>query len=154
MYPSNFDTLTDIEKDLSGEILEVGIFDKDMDPNHVLQDDLEWYVKAKWQVKGLCAVGLGGDWHLRVNLESMGAGFEGTVKEQIEPVNSVIPSATRTYEATIKLPKPQDVPGLIDGTYKFVLIITHTNTGGGVTKRTRMAGFYEGPLLDFVDAEA
>jgi hypothetical protein len=152
MYPSNFDTLTDIAKDLSGEILEVEVYDADMDPNYVLQDNLEWNVRIKWQVSGLCAPGLGGDWHIRVILESMGAGFEGIVKEQAEPVSSAAPAATRTYDVTIKLPKPEDVP-LTDGTYKLVLVINHTNTGAGITKRTRMAGFYEGPLLEFVDAE-
>ena len=153
MYPSNFDTLTDVAKDLSGEILEVAVFDKDMDPNHVLQDNLEWYITVKWQVSGLCAPGLGGDWHIRVNLESMGEGFEGTLNTQIEPVNSAPIATIRKYETTINLPKPEEVDGLIAGTYKLVLIITHTNTGAGQTKRTRMAGFYEGPLLDFVDAE-
>ena len=153
MYPSNFDTLTDVAKDLSGEILEVAVFDKDMDPNHVLQDDLEWYVRIKWQVKGLVAPGLGGDWNIRVNLESMGKGFEGTIKDQNVPVSSAPIATTRTYETTISLPRGEDVPGLIAGTYKLVLIITHTNTGAGATKRTRMAGFYEGPLLDFVDPE-
>jgi hypothetical protein len=153
MTTTNFDTLTDVAKDLDGEIIEVEVFDKDLDPNHVLQRNLEWSVRVKWQVSGLCAPGLGGDWKIRVNLESMGAGFEGTLKEENEPVNSVAPAATRIYEKTIVLPKPEDVPDLIAGTYKLVIIITHSNTGGGVTKRTRMAGFYEGYLLDFIDAE-
>lgn len=153
MYPSNFDTLTDVAKDLSGEILDVAVYDQDMDPNHVLQDNLEWYIRIKWQVSGLCAPGLGGDWNIRVNLESMGTGFEGTLKTQVVPVSDVAPAATRIYETTIKLPKAESIPGLIAGTYKLVLVITHTNTGGGVTKRTRMAGFYEGPLLDFSDTQ-
>jgi hypothetical protein len=153
MYPSNFDTLTNVETDLSGEILEVDVYDSDMDPNHVLQDSLEWYVRIKWQVKGLVAPGLGGDWNIRVNLESMGEGFEGTVKNEIVPVSTAPIATTRTYDATITLPKVENLPNFIAGTYKLVLVITHTNTGAAITKRTRMAGFYEGPLLDFVDPE-
>lgn len=153
MYPSNFDTLTNVEADLSGEILEVEVYDADMDPNHVLQDDIEWNVRIKWQVKGLVAPGLGGDWHIRVNLESMGEGFEGTAKEQIVPVSDAPIATTRTYETKITVPKIESFLDYVPGTYKLVLIITHTNTGAAVTKRTRMAGFYEGPLLDFVDPE-
>jgi hypothetical protein len=153
MYPSNFDTLTNVESDLSGEILEVAVTDADLDPNYVLQDDLEWKVRIKWQVKGLVAPGLGGDWNIRVNLESMGEGFEGTVKNEIVPVSEAPIALTRTYERTITAPKMNGFTGFVAGTYKLVLIITHTNTGAAVTKRTRMAGFYEGPLLDFVDPE-
>ena len=153
MANATFDTLTDVAADLSGEILEVTALDPDLDPNQVLQDDQEWSVKAKWQVSGLCAPGLGGDWKILVKLESIGEGFEGIAQTKDVPVSDVAPGATRTYETTITMPKPIDLPGFIAGTYKMVLVITHSNTGGGVTKRTRMAGFNDGPLLEFVDPE-
>ena len=153
MANATFDTLTDVAADLSGEILEVTVLDPDLDPNQVLQDDQEWSVKARWKVSGLCAPGLGGDWKLLVKLESIGEGFEGIAQTKIVPVSDVAPDATRTYETTITMPKPVDLPGFIAGTYKMVLVITHSNTGGGVTKRTRMAGFNDGPLLEFVDPE-
>ena len=148
---ANFDTLTNVKADLEGEILDVDVFDADLDPNHVLPRNREWKVRVKWQIKGLCAPGLGGDWQIRVNLESMGTGFEGTVKQDSLSVNSVPPALTLNYEKTITLPRPDSNPLIIAGTYKLVVIITHTNTGGGVTKRTRMAGFYEGHLIEFVD---
>ena len=153
MASSSFDTLTNVVTDLSGEILEVTVLDPDLDPNHVLQNDQEWFVKVRWEVKGLVAPGLGGDWNIRVNLESMGEGFEGTLQKLIVPVSAVAPNLTRTYETTITMPKPETIPNLIPETYKLIVAITHTNTGGGITKRTRMAGFYEGPLLEFVDPE-
>jgi hypothetical protein len=148
---ANFDTLTNVTTDLEGEILSVEALDADLDPNHVLPRNREWNVRVKWQIKGLCAPGLGGDWHVRVNLESIGKGFEGMVKEQIVPVNSVAPALTLNYDTTIKLPRPDSISDFIAGAYKLVVIITHTNTGGGVTKQTRMAGFYEGYLLEFTD---
>ena len=153
MSNTSFDTLTNVAADLNGQITEVEILDSDMDPNHVLSRDRAWSVKVKWQIGGLCAPGIGGDWQIRVNLESMGAGFEGTVKEESLPVNSAAPARTRLYEKVINLPRPADVPNLRAGTYKPVIVITHTYTGAGVTKRTRMAGFYEGYILDFVDAD-
>jgi hypothetical protein len=147
----NFDTLTNVTTDLEGAILSVEALDADLDPNHVLPRNREWNVRVKWQIKGLCAPGIGGDWHVRVNLESIGTGFEGTVKQQTVPVNSVAPALTRDYDETIKLPRPDSISGFIAGAYKLVIVITHTNTGGGVTKQTRMAGFYEGYLLEFTD---
>ncbi len=148
---ANFDTLTNVKADLEGEILDVDVLDADLDPNHVLPRNREWRVRVKWQIKGLCAPGLGGDWQIRVNLESMGKGFEGTVKQENVPVNSVAPALTLNYDKTVALPRPDSFADFIAGTYKLVIIITHTNTGGGVTKRTRMAGFYEGYLLEFTD---
>ena len=148
---TNFDTLTNVKADLEGAITDVDVYDADMDPNHVLPRNREWKVRVKWYVKGLCAPGLGGDWHVRINLESMGRGFEGTVKEEIVSVNSIPPALTLNYDETIALPRPDSIVGFGAGAYKLIVIITHTNTGGGVTKRTRMAGFYESYLLEFTD---
>jgi hypothetical protein len=148
---TNFDTLTNVKADLEGAITDVDVYDADMDPNHVLPRNREWKVRVKWYVKGLCAPGLGGDWHVRINLESMGKGFEGTVKEEIVSVNSIPPALTLNYDETVALPRPDSISGLSAGAYKLIVIITHTNTGGGVTKRTRMAGFYESYLLEFTD---
>jgi hypothetical protein len=148
---TNFDTLTNVKADLEGAITAVEPFDEDMDPNHVLSRDREWQIRVKWQVSGLVAPGLGGEWQILVNLESMGEGYEGTLKTESVAVNSVAPSRTLQYEKTITLPKPNTVPNMIAGAYKLVIIITHSNAGGGVTKQTRMAGFYEGRLLEFID---
>ena len=148
---ANFDTLTNVKADLEGAITDVEVYDADLDPNHVLPRNREWKVQVKWFVKGLCAPGLGGDWHVRVNLESMGKGFEGTVKQQTVSVNSIPPALALNYDETITLPRPDSIADFIAGTYKLIIIITHTNTGGGVTKRTRMAGFYESYLLEFTD---
>lgn len=153
MSTTNFDTLTNVANDLNGQINSVDVYDADMDPNHVLQRNKEWSVKVNWQISGLCAPGIGGDWRIRVNLESMGAGYEGTLKEQLLPVSYTVPAATRVYESTIVLPKPSDVAEFTAGTYKLIVIITHSNTGGGMTKRTRMAGFFESYILEFVDAD-
>jgi len=150
---ANFDTLTNVATDLEGKITDVDVFDFDLDPNHVLPRDKEWSVRVKWQVSGLCAPGLGGEWQIRVNLESMGGGFEGTIKRDTLAVNSVPPALNLNYDKTIKLPRPDSISRFIAGTYKLVVIITHTNTGGGVTKQTRMAGFYEGHLLEFTDSD-
>lgn len=148
---TNFDTLTNVATDLEGAITDVEVYDADMDPNHVLPRNRVWHVRVKWYVKGLCAPGLGGDWHVRVNLESMGGGFEGTIREQIVSVNSIPPALTLNYDETIALSRPDSIGGFNAGIYKLIVIITHTNTGGGVTKRTRMAGFYESYLLEFTD---
>jgi len=58
---TNFDTLTNVTTDLEGAITNVEVYDVDMDPNHVLPRNRDWYVGVKWQVKGLCAPGLDGD---------------------------------------------------------------------------------------------
>lgn len=153
MSTLRFDALTDVAADLDGQITEFEVLDADLDPNRVLPLDSEWSVKVNWEISGLCAPGIGGDWVIRVNLESMGEGFEGLLAEEIEPVSNTAPAALRSYERTIALPAPNTFPDLVAGTYRIVVVIGHTNTGGGVTKRTRMAGFIDGELLDFSDAE-
>jgi len=153
MSTTNFDTLTDVAAALNGQINRVDVLDGDMDPNHVLPRNRAWSVKVNWQISGQCAPGIGGDWQVRVNLESLGAGYEGTLMQRTVPVNRAAPNAIRTYDETISLQVPNTVPGLIAGTYKLIVVITHTNTGGGMTKRTRMAGFFESYILDFVDAD-
>ena len=148
---TNFETLAKDTTDLDGRINYVQVFDNVPEKNHVLPRNAPWSIKVNWEISGNCAMLVGGDWKVRVTLESMGKGFEGELKAESEPVNSVPPIATRTYEKTIDLPAPDTIPNFIAGAYKLVVVINHSISAGGVTKQTRMTGFYESYLLEFAD---
>ena len=62
---------------LTGEF-DAEIIDSSNSPSNVIPRELPWSVRAKWHLKGALAPILTGDWRLRVSLESMGDGPEGT----------------------------------------------------------------------------
>src|SRR6266487_5791932 len=99
----NFDSIDPGNVHLDGEV-SVTVFDKDLTPNHVLEQDLPWSIKADWYIEGPIAPAIGGDWLVTAYLESMGGGFEGQVGSAIHvPVSTAIPALKRKYTATIKV---------------------------------------------------
>jgi hypothetical protein len=141
---ANFDTTALLKTDLDAEILSVVTNEFDKDPNRVLELGQPWEVTGEWRVWGLDATAIGGTWELKVFLESMGAGFEGQVGSATV---TVLPAADQTYKQLISITgaNPPD-PAL----YKLVILIQHVNTLG---KKTRMAGFAEGPYLEFYNPD-
>jgi hypothetical protein len=151
----NFDSIDPDSLHLDGAV-SVTVLDKDLTPNHVLERDLPWSIKIDWFIKGVIAPAIGGDWLVTAYLESMGGGFEGQVGPAISvPVSFAPPTHLRKYTATISVPAgvpTQPVPPQ-SRAYMLTVTVTHSNTGGGVTLQDKMAGFSEGPLLQFYNPQ-
>jgi hypothetical protein len=130
---------------LTGALTTLQVFDAGPNPNTVIRRAEAWSVRVEWNISGGIAPAIGGDWRVNVLLESMGGGFEGQVATQIVPVSAAPPAVIRNYSATLNIPG-----GLVPqaGVYKLVVAILHQNLG----LPTRMAGFEEGPLMQFFDA--
>ena len=130
---------------LSGTLNALQVFDSGPNPNTVIRRSEAWSVRLDWSITGGIAPALGGDWEVKVLLESMGGGFEGQIASAIIAVASAAPACNRNYTATLNIPGGT-VP--TDGVYKLVVAILHRNLG----VPTRMAGFEEGPFVEFYTA--
>ena len=113
-------------------------------PNTIIETDDNWEVDVNWNISGLVAPALGGNWDVRLFLESLD-GLNPTKKigEAVVSLNSVPPSTNRNYTAKIKI--NAGVVGA--GLYKLTAAITYSNLGVVL----EMAGFHEGPLMQFID---
>lgn len=140
--PANFDLFTInnpviLDGSASGTVL-----DKDGDPNLVIDVDSPFTVRATWSLSGLLAPALGGTWLIRAVAESIGPGPDLVLGTASQPCVCGLGTTTFTQDINVG-------PGLpADGTYKLTVVITHMNNG----IRSHMAGFYEGPIVQFYKA--
>lgn len=148
-YSEQFDVLA--PDDMTGAITELGVYDQDDDPNHVLELGRNWSVYVKWTLKddpqNHLVASLRGTWEVKVKLESIGEGFEGQVGK-----TAVVPLDGRTtpYDQRIKIsnqPDPTDPKN--EGAFMLVVLITFKNPAG---QPQPMAGYREGPVLQFFKA--
>jgi|GEM_PF-1217448 hypothetical protein len=145
----NWDPIDPDPNHLNGT-LNVAVLDLDQNPNQVLQTNLAWQIKVDWSIFGPDAPAIGGDWHVQASIESIGPGPEVIVGTAVVPVSNAAPAFTRSYSTTITVPVGKiKSDGTEDGVYMLALLIAHTNTGAGVTRKDKMAGFSEGPMLHF-----
>ncbi len=141
---------------LTGDIHVNTYLDVDGDRNTVLEINRHWYIQPHWWVDGAGATDLGGTWHVSVIVESMGRGVEKTLKTVDIPITDLAPlprAHTLEYHPWIHIPSrlenvDESIPE--DGAYKLVILVTYTNQFG---THGRMAGFVEGPLLQFYHFE-
>jgi hypothetical protein len=141
--PLNFDLIDPNPVHLDGTLTAVAL-DPDNNPNQVFQRDLPWSIQVNWSIFGTISPAIGGDWTVRAYMESIGAGFEGQVGPTLViPVNSpgTLPPP-RNYSATINVPAGTP-PN--EGVYKLTVLLNHSNMG----IRDKMAGFTEGPMVEF-----
>ena len=124
-------------------------------PSTIIQRDHNWAVKVDWQISGSAVKTMNsGQWLVKVFIDSIGPGFEGQVGATVAvPVLGPPPanppgSASRAYTATINAPPPNTVPGQIAGTYKLTTVVNHVDAG----VQMEIAGFQEGPVIQFYDA--
>jgi len=142
-----FDTVFPLH--LNGEIHEAIVKDKDATINHVLEKGIPWEVDVEWHVWGPGAKTLGGEWKVYLRLESMGDGFEGTIKEMTKAYTDVdITQSTPAHRhwkvQFLNLPDP--LPQEEEGIYKLICLITYKDPFG---VPAAMAGSLEGPLITF-----
>jgi hypothetical protein len=142
---------------LSGDVLAFTFQDPDIDPNAVLDIDHDWKIRVEWHVLGAGANNLAGaDWHIKVNIESMGPQEEKTLENVIVPGTAYLPISTANHvhyakEITVQArDKTQPLPDRVneEGVYRLVVILTHDKVGG-FPGPDRVAGFREGPMLQF-----
>jgi hypothetical protein len=155
IFNSTFDANDSDPAHLDGSIKSLVVTDADQNPNQVLETGKDWTIELKWEIHGPGATTVGGDWHVAAFVESMGPGPEKQVGPAMTvPVSDAAVSSSRNYATTIAVPAGTlKTDGSEDGVYKLITVITHTNTGAGSTKKTRMAGFSENPLLQFYSPE-
>ena len=138
---------TEPNMNLNGVINSLQVFDSGPAPSAVIRRSEAWSVQVNWAISGGGLPFIGGQWTVRVLLESIGGGFEGTVGGASLLVNN----PAGTYTATIAMPAAASAPPGTQpnaGVYKLAVLILHSNNG----VQTRMAGFQEGILLQFYDA--
>ncbi len=130
---------------LSGSLDLLQVFDSGPNPNTVIRRSEPWSVRLDWSISGGIAPALGGDWEVKALLESMGGGFEGQIASTTVALATVAPAFNRAYTTTLNI-----AGGVVptDGVYKLVVAILHRNLG----VPTRMAGFEEGPFVEFYSA--
>lgn len=141
---------------LSGEILATTHFDPDQDRNNVLEIDRHWFVKAQWYLEGPIASYLGGTFHVQVVVEGIGRGDEETLATVDVPTSSgYMVGDQLMFSQWIHIPSRLENPNpnkVINrpGVYKLVLVLTYTRPTG---KTGRIAGFTEGPMIQFYEPE-
>jgi len=116
-------------------------------PSNIIQTDHAWQIDVEWEIGGMPAAFLGGEWEVAAYAESIGAGQE----KQVGPTQSVpLASAPvlplpRQYNTTINVPpfSANPVQGLDEGRYRLVVSILYKN--GGVP--LEMAAFQELPFI-------
>lgn len=143
---------------LTGDIFIFTFQDPDNDPNTVLEISTDWSVKVRWHIIGLGANNLAGaDWHVKVKIESMGEGEEKTLRDVTVPGGNYDPATSTAshldYEVTIPILARDPAVRLADrvndeGVYRLVAVVTHDKVGG-FPGPDRVAGFIEGPMLQF-----
>jgi hypothetical protein len=143
---------------VSGAITAFAYQDPDSDANTVLEIDRAWTLEVKWRVVGAGAHHLaGGPWHLMIKIESIGEGDEKTMINLTKPgteydTGSDPSNLFYTQKITIPARNPHGDPwmkGCVNqpGVYRLLVVLTHSD---GVFKvPDRVAGFLEGPLLQF-----
>lgn len=131
---------------IKGNISNLLITDLDGDPNLVLDVDSKFLVHVDWSLTGLLQPALGGEWHLHIYAESIGPGADAVLYDTVIPLN---PAVQNYHFVTPQLTMPTGTDGnVLDGTYQLSAILTHTHSG----IRTHMAGFIEGPMVQFYRA--
>ena len=139
--PGTFDTI-DPPHLLGG--IKMAVIDKDENPNRVLECDATWSIDVEWTLSGKVAPALGGEWTIHTYLESMGPGPENEVfPTVVVPVNAAPPMTPRTWRQKLDISRTPPA-----GVYKLVTVVLYSNMG----KKLPMAGFTEGPLVEFYEA--
>lgn len=145
-----FDTLYPTH--INGHIHTPVVKDQDLTPNRVLELDRDWTIELSWHLRSDDpdtdpVTGIGGNWLIRLGLESIGPGPEidllptPTVKPISDYDSSNKASCTWKESFTIKAGKVTE-----EAVYQLVALIAYQFPDGS---RGSMAGFVAGPLLTF-----
>lgn len=147
--PHRFDVLDPAH--MEGYI-SIQVLDPDLDPQQVLQDNLDFHIKVDWSVEGKDQNGvqdvsaLGGEWTVRAFADGIGNVFEGQIgATQVVPLSSQPATSPRSYTTTINITAGTLEPGA----YELVVLVNYTN----LSKPLRMAAFAEAPVIQIYHFE-
>lgn len=120
-------------------------------PTTIIRTDHYWWVNVEWDTVGPLTGMIGGTWHLHVYLESMGPGDEVELYDTHEdppyPKEHNIPLTPGPSPRHYHL-HPDIDPGTVkEGLYKLVVAVTYTDLADNLVP---MAGYWEGPMVQFV----
>jgi hypothetical protein len=143
--PSNFDLFrikdtSIIDASVTGEVI-----DTDGDPSLVLDVNFPFTFQLDWTLKGSLPPLINGFFHVDAYAESMGPGPEIQLGSYDGPVS--IPSTPYVLRTSISVPASTITS--LRGAYKLTAVLTHRNA---MNIPTQMAGFYEGPMVQFYKA--
>ncbi len=112
-------------------------------PSSIIQTDDAWQVVVSWNISGIAAMFLGGNWTVRVFVESIGPGPEVQVgTTQVVPLSAAPPATSRSYNTTM----PVGAGVLPEGSYKLVTLLNYENAGVS----GEMAAFVESPIVQII----
>lgn len=139
---------------LDGDFLNVWVHEHGAEaepPTTIIQAGEPWSVNIRWRLTGTNWEMIAGTWHVHVALESIGPGPEVSLVDYVPAGGSNIPlpSPNGEYYLHLDVPgtaiKKSDVPhGSLP--MKMVVLLTYENPLG---ERDDMAGYFEGPILQF-----
>lgn len=115
-----------------------------LQPSTVLHINQAFRINLQWDVSGRLANTIGGNWDLHAYLEHMG---DGPDLDLTDPNDHLIPLQAGNLPHHYH--KWFDVPaGIVahDGAYKLFATLTYINLAG---VPDQMAGYWEGPILQF-----
>ena len=102
-------------------------------------------VKVKWHLDGLFAGSFGGNWKIKVGLESMGPGPEYSFSAPNVPLSAgAVVGTQRNYDATISIPGNT----VAENAYRLVATITYVEPGNTPGP---LAAYEEGPIVQFFE---
>ena len=139
--------------ELLGQISAKVRDDAGVAPALIIKAGSPWSVDIEWEMTGTNWQMIAGNWHVHVNLESIGPGPELSLFEFADPdcQNQPLPSADGKYSCHF------DVPGKVISknvvphqglAMKLVVLLTYVNPLG---QRGPIAAYWEGPVLQFYE---
>jgi hypothetical protein len=138
---------------LSGRINSVVVEERGgeaVKPTQIIRIDSDWSVYVEWELVGHLSKMICGKWCLHVRLESMGPGPELKLPVGYNHELPLDPCGKGEYKYLFRFPKGTVPADACSTPYKLVVTITYHNACG---KAGPIAGFYEGPIIQFYDAD-
>jgi hypothetical protein len=131
--------------------LTATMYDVDDDPNRVIEKEKRSYVKVEWNLVTSDPWVLNNTtFHIHVVAELIGSGEVTELATADVPVTTPSLSWVKDLDITPAVPP---APPIEDGAYKLVVLLTHTAPYPTGDKKTRLAGFYEIPMIQFYSHE-
>lgn len=140
--PENFDF--EAIKFTDGALTAV-MLDKDSDPNKVIEKDEPSFIRVTWSLKTTDPWVLNNTtFHLKAVAELIGSGEVSDLASK----DITVHTPTLAWQELLQITPNSNIQ---DGAYKIVVLLTHTAPypTPPMERKTRLAGFYEIPMVQF-----
>lgn len=119
-------------------------------PLGIIRSNQDWGVLVQWTTTGSLVPVIPGVWHLNLHLESIGPGPELRLPAGEIHVPLTPGASPQSYAVPIYVPAGT-VPAPTHATQPYLLVatITHSFCEQGPYSPSSMAGYHEGPILQF-----